>query len=94
MTSAIFMKNELLFLVMNEKNIGFVPPMMFQLSVILQLCFWLLLMHISYYSLAFRIKQLTLYLQENQELTESGVEHDQENDDNIQVAKSNSLDKR
>ena len=91
---SVFIENGSVHHVMEEAKVGIVLPAIFRTIAIVQFGSWLILLHISYYSLAFRIKQLTLYLQENQELTESGVEHDQENDDNIQVAKSNSLDKR
>ena len=70
-------------------NIGPVAILMFQLFSFFQQAAWLIFLNISYYSLAFRIRQLTLFLQRNEKSVESDIESDKENNDKIVESNSN-----
>jgi len=80
-------------------NLGeFIIDLIFNFLNFLQFFCWLILLHFSYYSIAFRINQITLFLQAKKgsdhtiNLNESNQEDGSKNDDEIMSLRSHQLD--
>ena len=87
-------RNENILWIVSATPLGLSPFLFIQLSYVFQFVSWLTFLHVSYYSLAFRINQLTLYFQKREELIESNVDYDKDNEDDAIVPKLDILNKR
>ena len=78
----------------NLNSVLFPTAYIYMFGNVFQFVSWLTFLHVSYYSLAFRINQLTLYFQKREELIESNVDYDKDNEDDAIVPKLDILNKR